>query len=142
MSDDWDGITEWDGITLSNFVEIKDYEALQNALNKFPEIEIMRDHNKNMYRIYSDENMFSIMRFCSDDEDEETEQFDPAIHVCPYMKKNQVLIINVVGHDCYLNISASSFAYDSDGNLIDEVWIGDIYESLMKNYPDLEFEEI
>ncbi|MBF0556947.1 MAG: hypothetical protein HQK96_20725 [Nitrospirae bacterium] len=65
--------------------------------------------------------------------EEEEVEFDPTVHICPFMEDGEVLIMMTAGAEKLRYITGHAEAYNSEGKWV-SVFIEDIYEKAAKKF--------
>lgn len=121
-------MADWFGSARSNYVRVKDMDGLKAALEPW-EIDIQPDDEdpaKDPAKVcFMSENQFggwpSTTEIEVDDPDDpdgiicEEVEFDPAVHICPFLEPGQVLILMEIGAEKLRYLTGNAVAYHSDG---------------------------
>lgn len=132
----------WNGAARSNYVQIADMDGLMKALEPFSDITIESgDRGEgNCFLVQTDDGGWpswgEVER--ADPEDPENTileeiEFDPAVHIMPFLVPDQVLITMQSGHDKLRYIDGSAAAYHTDGRKV-SFGLFEIYEKAAKEF--------
>lgn len=110
-------MANWYGTARSNHVKIKDMAGLKTALEPF-EIHIhtaIAGAHKGMICFWSEDGDSGAWPGSILDEDEAEVEFDPAVHICPFMEDDQILVMMEAGAEKLRYITGWATAYTADG---------------------------
>lgn len=106
---------DFNGKSRSNYVRIADMAGLEAALEPFGnEIEIVT-HGSEPNCVMFEGTEGGMMPGSVTDHDGNDIEFDPATHICPFMKEGQVLVLMGAGSENLRYISGHAEAYAWDG---------------------------
>ena len=119
------------GTARSNYVKLKDFDGLVNALEPFP-ISIEKRVDGTVCLLSQDSGGWPSEPWDGgEDEDEDggrpSEYFDPLTHLCPFLEDGQVIVLMEVGNEGYRYLVGAATAYTWDGRHI-SISIDQIYE--------------
>lgn len=92
-------MANWYGSARSNYVLVEDMQGLKDALEPFKDISIEQGSKHGFCFIVdknSDSGAWPSSIYLDDDRDEEVE-FDPAVHITPYLEDGEILVMQEVG---------------------------------------------
>ena len=114
-------------VARSNYVHVDDIDGLISALKPFPDLMIIREsETSDRYGIFCDDGGWGIMGM---DDDGKEVDFDPEVHIMPYVKEEEVLVMLEVGHEKlrYLVGYATAYVRVDNKTRWCNVSINDIY---------------
>lgn len=116
-------MSQWYGVARSNYVRIKNMEALALALDGVA-VTFEMDGEGRVAFFGADEDSGGWPRVEVGDE---LEPFNPAVLICPHMVEGEVLVCMEVGFEKQRYVTGIAAAYSHDGRVC-AVRLGDIYD--------------
>ena len=119
----------------TNYFKVKDLEGLKKELAVFDRLELVKSREEDTYAILGsyDDSIFTTAYIdASDDDDEYVDdciEFNPVIHVMPYLEKDEIFVIKEVLNEGLRYVQGSSIAYFNTGNGVESISVDldDIY---------------
>ena len=126
-------MANWNGIARTNYVKIKDIDALMKFVDGLP-IEVHPHPAAENFVCFApaDNDTGDFDHYYSDDDDGNDEYWDWT-HIAEHSVEGQVLIVMTVGHEKSRYLTGYASAITWDGRVTD-VSIDDIYEKAVREF--------
>lgn len=116
-------MANWYRQSRTNYVRVKDLEGLKESVAPFGlEVSTKDDDESRVCLLPDDSRDDCGWRSLSDDDVE----FDPTVHVMPFLEDGEILVIQEIGHEKLRRLTGWATAWSKDGFLA-QVSINDIY---------------
>lgn len=126
-------MANWYGTARSNYVRFNDLDALKNSLAPFGSISISEGKPNRYCLLVTDPSDDGGWPSCAYDENDNEVIFDPIKHICPFLHKDDILIMMQAGAEKLRYITGYATAYDHEGKHISIV-LDDIYTIAKKKW--------
>lgn len=126
-------MSNWTGMARSNYFAVKDMDGLAATLAPF-DIEIEQDTGEHAGKVclLANTDGGGWPSFVHDDDDNEIE-FDPAVHICPYLADDEILVLMEAGFERQRYCSGYASAFNARGERV-ELSLRDIYTKAAQTF--------
>lgn len=126
-------MADWYGSGRTNYVKIKDMAGLKAAVADF-DVRVSEGVGDNAGRVcFLAEGQFGGFEDRWDQGTDTAIDFDPAVLICPYMQKGEVLVMIEAGAEKLRYISGYAQAWHSDGRYV-SLSLTEIYKKAAKKF--------